>query len=155
MPSAARMWIRKAFEVKCTSRPLGASENALFREPRFNLSLDFFEKPAQGFSALPFGATVNDVECQEQVPILDVFDERSQTILVVFPFGLKLAPQRERFIMVLDHGQQIRIGTVTSLEFPCDGCMAPRIGDRYTWSCLALESVVGVYDESEFPVFNL
>jgi hypothetical protein len=36
--------------------------------------LDFLEKPMQRFSALPFGATVDDVECQKQVPVLDVLD---------------------------------------------------------------------------------
>lgn len=92
------------------------SKNVFFRKGRVNLFPQFTKKPLQGIAALTLSATINDIESQKQIPILNRSQELRESLRVAFSLGLELAPECKGLVVILDHRKQVCIVAELSKE---------------------------------------
>jgi hypothetical protein len=88
---------------------------------RIDLASDLPKEPAQRLPTLAVGTPVDDVERQEEIPILDALEQSGEARLVALSCRLLLTPQRERRVMVLDHHQEIAVVTERRQEVSGQG----------------------------------
>ena len=74
---------------------------------RRHFARNLLEKPSQAIAVFALRASINDVEGEKKIPIVDVAQERGEPPPIELAFRYKLTPERDWLIVVLQHLQHI------------------------------------------------